>query len=88
MRAMVVVVVLPLLELVVEHLRVVDHRSVEQAVELLGVDAVRPLHFAVQPRRARLDVAVADALVEQVVVEGRAEIRPVEFLTGVKPRRS
>jgi hypothetical protein len=45
---MVVVVVLPLLELVVEVLGVVDDRPVEEPVELLGVDA---------------DVFVADAFV-------------------------
>jgi hypothetical protein len=44
-----VVVVLPLLELVVEDLGVVDHGSVEEPVELLGIDAVRTLHLAVEP---------------------------------------
>jgi hypothetical protein len=38
---MVVVEVLPFLELVVEHLGVVDHDPLEEAVELLGVDAMR-----------------------------------------------
>jgi hypothetical protein len=37
---MVVVVVLPLSEFVVEDLRVVDHETVEQGVELFGVDAM------------------------------------------------
>jgi hypothetical protein len=51
-----VVVVPPLLELVVEDLGVVDHGSVEEPVELLGIDAVRTLHFAVEPGcAARLD---------------------------------
>jgi 8-oxo-dGTP pyrophosphatase MutT (NUDIX family) len=40
-RAVAVVVVLPLLQLVVEDLRVVDDQAVEHPVELLGVDAVR-----------------------------------------------
>jgi hypothetical protein len=39
----VVVVVLPLLELVVENLGVVDQGAVEEAVELLAVDAVGSL---------------------------------------------
>jgi hypothetical protein len=58
----VVVEVLPLAQLVVEDLGVVDHDPVEQAVELLGVDAVGALDLAVEPRRAGLDVDVADAL--------------------------
>lgn len=37
----VVVVVLPLFEFRVEDVHVVDHDAVEQAVELLGVDAMR-----------------------------------------------
>ena len=81
---MVVVVVLPLLELVVEDLGVVNDGPVQQSVELLGVDAVGSLHFAVQPRGPGLDVAVADALVERVVVERGAELGAVEFSITVK----
>ncbi|MDQ0381483.1 hypothetical protein [Amycolatopsis thermophila] len=40
---MVVVVVLPFLEFVVEHRDVAEDDAVEQTVELLGVDAVRAL---------------------------------------------
>jgi hypothetical protein len=47
--SMVVVEVLPFLELVVEDLGVVDHDPLQEAVELLGVDTVGPLHLAVQP---------------------------------------
>jgi hypothetical protein len=67
--AMVVVEVLPLGELVVEQLRVVDEDAVQQAVELLGVDAVGAFHLAVEPRGGGLDVAVPDSSVEQVPVE-------------------
>jgi hypothetical protein len=49
-RAMVVVVVLPLAEFVVEDLGVVDDHAVEQGVELFGVDAVRALDLSVQTR--------------------------------------
>jgi hypothetical protein len=59
----VVVEVLPFLELVAVDLGVVDDHAVEQPVELLGVDAVRPLHFAIQPWGAGLDVDVAGASV-------------------------
>jgi hypothetical protein len=67
--SVVVVEVLPLAELVVEDLGVIDHDAVEQAVELLGVDAVGALDLAVEPRRVGLDVDVADALVQDVPVE-------------------
>lgn len=66
MRAMMVVEVLPLGDLVVEQFRVVDHDAVQEAVELLGVDPVGPFNFAVELRGGGLDVAVPDALVEQV----------------------
>ena len=69
MGAMVVVEVLPFGELVVEQLGVVDHDAVQEAVELLGVDPVAALHHPVQPRGCGLDIAVPDALVEQVPVE-------------------
>jgi hypothetical protein len=44
-----VVVVLPLAELVVEKLRVVDDLALEQPVELLLVDAVRAFNLAIEP---------------------------------------
>jgi hypothetical protein len=65
----VVVEVLPLAELVVEELGVVDHDPVQEAVELFGVDAVGALDFAVEPGRAGLDVDMADAFVQDVPVE-------------------
>jgi hypothetical protein len=66
---MVVVEVLPLGELVVEQLGVVDHDAVQEAVELLGVDPVAALDLAVEPGRGGLDVAMPDALAGQVPVE-------------------
>lgn len=74
---MVVVVVLPFLELVVEGGEVTQDDAVEQAVELFGVDAVRAFHLAVQPRCGGADVDVADALVQDVPVEGGLELRAV-----------
>ena len=84
MGSVVVVELLPLAELVVEELGVVDHHPVEQLVELLGVDAVGALDFAVEPRGSGFDVDVADALVQDVPVEAGAELGPVVVLTGVK----
>ena len=66
---MVVVVVLPFLELVVEQARVVDHDAVQESVELFGVDAVGAFDLAVEPRGAGFDVDVVDAFVEDVPVE-------------------
>lgn len=66
-----VVVALPFLEFVVEQSGVVDDDTVEEPVELLGVDAVRAFHLAVRSRGGRLGVGVADALVQDVAVERR-----------------
>ena len=57
MRTVVIVVVLPLLELLVEEVDVIaDAVTIEELIELLLVDSVRTLDFAIQMRRARLDV--------------------------------
>ena len=68
----VVVEVLPLLELVVEHLGVVDDHAVQQPVELLGVNAMRALHLAIQPRGAGLDVDMAGASVQDMLPSARS----------------
>ena len=58
---MVIVVVLPLAQLRVEQVDVIgDAVLVEQLVALLRIDAVRALDFAVQVRRARSDIHMAD----------------------------
>src|SRR5450755_1409183 len=69
MRAAEVVEILPLLQLVVEESRVVDHDTVQKAVELLSVDSVASLHLAVEPRGCRFDVDVANASIEYMPVE-------------------
>jgi hypothetical protein len=76
-RAVVVVVVLPLLQLVGEQAGVVDDLALEEPVELFGVDAVGSLHFAVQSWRAGFDADVVDTFVEQVPLEGCAEFGSV-----------
>ncbi len=67
-----VVLVLPLLESVVEQLRVVDDDADEHLVELFGVDAVRSFYLAVEPGGGRIDVDVADASVQDVPIEAVA----------------
>lgn len=71
---MIVVVVLPLLEFVGKQAGVVDDLAFQEPVELLSVDAVAALHLPVQPRGAGADVDVVDALVQQMPVEGGAEL--------------
>jgi hypothetical protein len=51
--------------------------------EFLGVDAVLAFHFAVEPRCGRSDVDVADALVQDVPVEGGLELSAVVGLDTV-----
>ena len=78
-----VVEVLPLLEPVVEEAGVVEDDAVEEPVELLGVDAVGSLDFAVEPGGAGLDVDVADAAVEEVPVEAALELGAVVGLDAL-----
>ena len=85
--SMVVVEVLPFLELVVEHLGVVDHHAVQEAVELLGIDAMGALHLAVESWGAWLDVDMADALVQHMPVEAGAELDAVVGLDDLDPER-
>jgi hypothetical protein len=80
-----VVEVLPLLRVGLEHLGVIDDHAVEQPIELLGVDAVRALTLAVEPRRACSDVHVLDAQVLDVPVEGGRELRGVVGLDALDP---
>jgi hypothetical protein len=68
-RTSVVVEVLPLLELLVEDFRIVDHDAVQQSIELLRIDPMGALDLAVEPGSHRLDVAMSDALVEHMPVK-------------------
>jgi hypothetical protein len=70
MRAMVIVVVLPLAQLLVEQVNVVaDAVLVQELVELLVVNAMGPFHLAVQTRRAWADVDMADITAFEMPVE-------------------
>jgi hypothetical protein len=62
MGSIVVVVVLPFLQLVVEEVDVVDDLAFEEPVELFGVDPVGSLDLPVQAWCGGFDVDVADAL--------------------------
>src|SRR5258708_2572539 len=68
---------LPLGELGIEKLCVVDNFAGQQPIELLVVDAVRPLDFAVEPWRRWPDIDVLDAFVQEVPVETSLELTSV-----------
>jgi hypothetical protein len=69
-RAMVIVVVLPFALLLVEEVNVIaDAVLVEELVELLVVDAMRPLDLTIETRRTRTDVDVADVEPLEVPME-------------------
>ena len=60
-RTMVIVVVLPLAELLVKQVDVVgDPVLVEELIELLVIDPVRPFDLAVQVRCPRADINMPD----------------------------
>ena len=63
-RSMIIVIVLALPQFVVEQMNVVgDAVGIQQLIKLLIVDPVRSLDLAVEMRRARADVDVADIVV-------------------------
>ena len=85
---MVIVVILPLSQLVVEQVNVVrDAVTVEQLVELLVVDPVRPLDLAVQPGGPRADLRVVDIAFLQVPMKLGLELGPIVGLDDVHPKR-
>ena len=84
MGPVVIVIVLPLFELLVKQVDVVgDAVLVEELVELLVVDAVRPLDFPIQMRRPRANVDVADVLRFEMPVEVGLKLGAVVGLDGV-----
>jgi len=83
--ALEIVEVLPLLELEVEQLGVVNHHPGQHPVELLVVDAVGSLDLAIEPRSRWPDVDVANASIEQVPVKRRLELRTVVGLDLFDP---
>ena len=75
---MVIVVVLPLTQFVVEQVDVIaDAVLVEQLIELLVIDAMRALHFPVEVRRPWTDVDVPDVHRLEMPVELRLKLGAV-----------
>ena len=85
---MVIVVVLPFTQLLVEQMDVVaDAVLVKELVELLVIDAMRPLHLAIEPRRARANVDVPNIEALEMPVELRLELGAVVGLDYVHAKR-
>ena len=75
MRAVVIVVVLPLAQLLIEQVNIVGHAiTIEQLVELLVVHAMRPLDLPIQVRGARPDMDVPDVSRLEMPVESRLKL--------------
>jgi len=84
----VIVVVLPFLQFLVEQVDVVrDAVLVQELVELLGVDPVRPLDLPVQMRRAGSDVDVANIQALQMPVELRLKLGAIIRLHHLDAKR-
>ena len=80
-------VVLPLREFLVEQAGVVFDDTVEQSVELLGVDAVSTLDFSVEAGGGRPDVDMTDALIKHVPVEAGLKFLSVWIFSTWKGSR-
>src|ERR1700730_17599770 len=84
MGPVVVVIVLPFAELLVEQVNVVGYAAlVEELVELLVVGAMRALNFAIEVRSPRADVDMANVQRLDVAMELRLKLRPVVGLNNV-----
>jgi hypothetical protein len=74
----VIVIVLPLTQFLVEQMDVIgDAVLVQELVELLVVDALRPFDFAVQMRGSGADVDMADIQALDVPVKLRLNSAPL-----------
>ena len=88
MRPVVIVVVLPFAQLLVEQVDVVrDATAVQQLIELLVVNSVRAFDLPVEMRRPRPDVDVANIQGLEVPVESRLKLGAIvpshkEVMTG------
>src|SRR5262245_21918521 len=81
---MVIVIVLPLTQLLVEQMDVVaDAVLVEQLIELLVVNAMRPLDLSIEARRAWADVHVPDVESLEMPVKLRLKLATVVGLHDV-----
>ena len=87
MGSIVVVVVLPFAEFVVQDVGVVDHDAVQKAVELFLIYAVAAFDFAVQAWCGGFDVGMTEALIQDVPLELSLEFSSVVGLDGVDAKR-
>jgi hypothetical protein len=88
MRPVVIVIVLPFPQLLIEQVNVVgDAVLVQELVELLVVNTMRALDLAIQVRASRLDVHVPNIQTLQVPVELRLKLSAVVRLHHVDAER-
>lgn len=87
MGSILVVVVFPVLETFGEEVRIVDDFTFEQAAELVGIDAMRALDFAVQARSSGTDLDMSNTHVDQVPLKRRAEFLAVVRLKSLDLER-
>ena len=86
---MVIVIVLPLPQLLVEQVNVVGEAVlVEELVELLVVDTVRAFDLPVQVRRSRPDVRVTNVEPLEVPVKAGLKLGAIVRLHDVDPEPS
>jgi hypothetical protein len=82
LRAMVVVVVLPLPQLVIEQVDIVaDARRIQQRAKLLVIDPMRSLDLAVEMRRPWADVDVPDVQALEMPVKRDWNSAPLSVCT-------
>src|SRR5262245_49036784 len=85
---MVIVIVLPFAQLVIEQVNVVgDAALIEELVELLVVDTMRSFDFPVEMWGPRPDVDVPDIAIFEMPVEVRLELGAVVRLHDVDAER-
>ena len=72
MWSFIVIEVLPLGQLSIETTPIFNHDTFEKTIKLFFINAMRPLNFAVETRRAGLDVDMCNVQVLNVPVEQRA----------------
>lgn len=84
MRPVVIVVVLPFAQLLVEQVNIVGYAAlVQELVELLVVSPMRALDLAIEVWCPRTDVDMANVQRLDVPMELRLELRPVVSLNDV-----
>jgi hypothetical protein len=84
MGPLVIVKVLPLLELLIKELCVVNDNPFEHPIELFLVDPMAPFDLSIKPRSPGFDINMVDAFIQHMPVELALKLRAV---IAPKPRK-